>query len=271
MYNLVKYIYLLISLTLFSCSNNLNNFSEDNLLNVLTESYNKNSEEKYLEFLTIWNKEIHPIGKTELANLSTKEKNIYQLFSDIYDPTQYYERDMTYKYGHYSEDKFLVLQNKVYFYEIMEPTDTLLWLSRYKDKFTLKKDSISNFRPVSDYNSDKIVYLSDKYDRILNKFLYGILSDTNAFQRIEYITDSAKIEIENKVKFLNKMVHLENNHWVATYWFLTFPVIDVLTISSDYRKVIVEKRNTFASGKEIEYHLIKNHWIEIYDLGDWEE
>lgn len=206
----------------------------------LEHAYKKNSVKLLKEFCDNWSKEIPAISELEYRQLNDTLKNIYDLFKVFFTPFN------SEKLG-YSNS--LNAANTNYF---VLPTSILVY---FKDKVYYsesEKDSLSNnniqfemgtlidtvldFHPETIYTEVKLLFLSEKYDTIINNFL---LKSLHSYYGILNIGGNFK-DYANRVKYIDTCIHVNNKCMGRGKIIYTFPKAEkvVFDRTMKYARVI---------------------------------
>jgi len=267
----MKQITIIIYLFLVGCTGDPKiNYSSEILIEILSDCYKNNSQDDLIKFLEIWKSEIAPVQND---TLDYKHKQIYSLFSAIYNPTEYVDKYKTYYFKDYSKSNYLVLQSSLSYRELPYIAESSLFLSRLQNpEFSYKEfTEMAQFYPKSNFNSERILFLNKKYEDVLNRFIFGRYADSVNLMRYNFLSDSTNNAVDKKLRFLRKKINVAHQHWSMGLWYNSFPRLEYILFAKDYKKAIVNKRNFYASGTEDEYHFINDKWIYADYLGSWEE
>lgn len=221
----------------------------------LEKAFEKNSKSMYKDFLTEWRKESVPIRSKD--SLSAIDKDIYEIYTDFYNPFNlsrigYGERGEEL----YSRVKYVVVQNSIYAFTYK--TDSIDFNSMFeKDTLIHSKDSIMNFRPNLFFQEARVLYLTPKYDTIINKFLgneHYELGTGNIMNPAKEKGNSAK-----RLEFLNDKLLIIYGHW-GGYWHIeTHPYVFRIDFNKDRTIAKVHFRLVYQGG-EANYYKENGIW-----------
>jgi len=256
---------LFIVLILYSCSSN--SFDEESSLQLLETAYKEKSSEYLNDFFNSWHDE-----SLFLKNSSTVESKVhiqvtYDFFNQFYSPMKYKIYDK-YEYPNYQNAEFWVIQNEITIL-VLNGSDTTSMYEQICDFDTLVYDTLDNFFPSINPEKQKILYLTLKYNRILEQFFWGKLWDLNIYKKDDSTTDSLRQVIYSKRNFLEDKIKLAKNHWYTDWYYHTFPKISEIIFTKDYSRCVVLFRDSHASSLFVEYHLKGKQWNrfkKIYQL-----
>jgi hypothetical protein len=221
----MKLILLFTILVLFnSCASlDVSKLSQKELL---FTSYEDESDELLKLFFEHWQNDVQHQDINE--NNSDTLKNIYDIFSAIYNPVDKYfylpnyphiRNDRGIRNAPDFSDLYIVIQNKL-FYLI---TDSLSSVRNITD-YDLRRNYFKNFKVIEDFRPEinvgsKIVYLSTKYENIIKDFL----------------NKSDFFENEDKIKFIRRIGNISGGRTNSTY-----PLVLRIELHSSFKKAIVQ-------------------------------
>lgn len=215
--------------------------SKDSLSHVLESAYRNNSLSKLKEFFASWQQETPAVTEQELAPMNDTLRNAYEAFSAFYHPDSL-ERDGGSEWGNdiYSKANAFIVQNRVDIY--FDTTSN--WTATFNEP-GLHTDSIIDFRPRI---QSKIasVYLTSKYDSILNSFLqneHTKLGDPDIMTPAR-----AKGESERRKEFLERMVTIFYGHWGGYWQLLTYPEAYGITFDPEMQHARISFRMVYQFG-----------------------
>ena len=253
---------------------------------LIEKAYKQQSKKKLKNFFDAWRHEITPIIDTELSTYNDTIQQAYKAFTAFYKPHRLDSLDNSGWYNDiYKDAKYLIVRNnfKIYFADKVYYTeqDKKEWLiNRYnellKDNDSIRQqmidktdrwfetffdlsdnplknhkqvDSIANFRPQINCGDKIPVYLTPKYDTLLNAFLGS--------EHLEFGTGEimnvarAKGENEKRQNFLENFVKTYHGHW-GGYWYLySFPEAYSVTFDKDMEYAIIDFRVVYEGGEAI--------------------
>jgi len=242
---------LVLIFLLLSCSNPLGPdttaLSQEELLNL---AYQNKSNGMLGEFFSRWQQEIQPISEQEFASQSEIEQTIHEIFEKFYDP-RYPSKLGGSEWGDklYQGHSYFIVHNKLYYRQVDEPgSENTLWFSSREEyeQFVATRDSIDNFRPRLDFSKTKVVYLTEKYESLLNDFLGRDLSQVGESN----IANPAQAEGEsqNRLQFLKKKANIIPGHWGFSWHILTHPEIRLIELDNNLQKAHIEFRIVYEGG-----------------------
>jgi len=252
-----KYITYIVSLFLLSCSLSqeeslskkpqIDTLLIHNLTNEIEKAYHDSSISLLDTFLNDW----HRIKPKEISELkSTLEKDIYEIFTQIFRPEQLgLVSNGEFSDQFYYKPEYYIVQNTIKYHIEEKPNEEYDW------------DSIPtlwDFRPnVSITKGKKVLYLTAEYDTVLNRFLD--YEDIPLGQNNLMEPSMPIKETERKFSFLSSRLKILYGHW-GNYWHLeTHPEVSLINFTKDRKKAFV--------GYRIQY----TFWCAEYikDNGRW--
>jgi len=272
----IRFLALIILCGLFSCTQNHDNkraavkisdtyvpeYSILELSKKLDVACEQSSSDSLQAFFTDWNETVKSNSKDFIYQNDTI-KAVFDVYKEFYKPLNLLKLG-DWEWGNKlnSGCKFIVVQNKLYYAVIASGN-----FSDF-DWSTYKKDSINNFRPPLNLDSNKILYLTTEYDKTLNLFLGSISIEMG--QR--NIMDPAKPngESEKRYLILRAFIPILHGHW-GGYWHLeTHPAASIILFNKGLTLAKVNFRVGYQGGEAI---LTKedNGWIIKESRATWIE
>jgi len=265
-------------------------------LKMLEKAYKQQSTEKLKKFFDNWSREITPITDEELLTYNDTIKEAYKIFIDVY--------------KHDGSNDFLITQNTliVRFTEKITCTeqDIIEMLSRFLEPDSITSEriefyflnllsfdncrtgketlthTITNFRPAFHSNGKTILFLTEKYEKILKEFIgikkYGLIAiekEENKLVDVGYREDA--ISIKERVK---RQAFLEHNNYIKIYRYPTMMAgVERWTLLplSSFSIILFDKNMEYAiiwstgigSGQELVYRKKGETWICVGSRGYW--
>ncbi len=229
-------IFLIASISLFSCSDN-NDSEQTNLTQseLLLKAYKTNSTEKLHSFFEEWENLSVPKTNEEIQNEPTEQiRATYRIFEQFYDPfslNQYGDSTRYPEVGNefYKDTEFIIIQNRIN-----------LTFDNYQ-----VTEYITDFRPKCNLDNHKFVYLTDEYEKILKDFLDDQLSWEEVWKRYE---------------FLNNYTKISPGHWFGWH-FSTHPEVYGIDFDYDLDSARVDFRIRYEGGEAtFENSTSENSW-----------
>jgi len=267
---------IIILFFIFSLFVNISLYSQTDL-KMLEEAYKHSSKKKLKNFFDAWSREITPITDAELSTYNDTIQQAYKAFVAFYKPHRLdsicgidnimYKKRFFFFYTRYELDSieaiqwtnrlykdvdFLIVQNnfKIYFTDKIYPEFERNFYFWYDENENSKQvDSVVNFRPQINCNDKIPVYLTPKYDTLLNTFLgsehleFGTGGIMNVAQ--------AKGKSKRKKSFLENYIKILHGHW-GGYWHLcSFPEAYSITFDKDMEYALIYFRLHYGGGEAI--------------------
>lgn len=272
---------------------------------LLEEAYKRKSKESLKGFFQKWNQEIVPVSNDELLKMGDTIKETYKVFKGFYKP-QAIDSLGGSEWGNdiYKDVSYLLVQNsiKIYFCDKVffsqHDSDEVItdYINKHvKDTSEKRKlltcnngrrsqiafeyffhpqyddtlvDSIMNFRPQINCNNKTPVYLTPKFDSILNAFLGNEnlpLGTGGIMNPARSTGESAK-----RKKFLENYIKIWYGHW-GGYWQLnSYPKAFSVIFDRKMEYARVDFRMVYEGGEAI----LKNkngYWTLISAKRTWIE
>ena len=124
---------------------------------------------------------------------------------------------------------------------------------RYKEKFFLWRSKklyqkVTDFQPETIFKNDRIVYLNEEYDSIVNSFLG---SDHHSLGTGGIMNPAqAKGESKKKKHFLEDFIKIHHGHW-GGWHVITFPQIDKVVFDEKMVFALVQFRIKYEGGTAV--------------------
>ena len=204
----------------------------------LNSSFSQNKPDSLESFFADWNKSVSP-NTNGFVHQNDTIAAVFSVYKAFYKPFNLLVLGK-WEWGNNlnSRSKYAVLQNKIYFLTL--PADGI----NYFGWKSLKRDSISNFRPLTDLPSDKVLYLTTEYSKSINIFL----GDESTSLGEGNIMNPSRPTGNSKKRYnaLVNYIPLLHGHW-KNYWHLeTHPEVSLVL----FNKTLTEARVYFRVGYE---------------------
>jgi hypothetical protein len=282
-------------------------FTQSNGRN-LQQAYKDQSLTELNQFLDNWNKKIPAISDAEYAKLNDTVKQAYNVFSTFYRPLNIEALggsewgNQIYDKAHY-----LIVQNTASVYlrtKIYTNTeiDSIVVSETNKSNLSdsvknnllrrrnnrLSRDAIERFTPYDLYDDDKdrlilkvkgfcptincgdkkALYLTPKYDTLLNAFLGNTQLPLGAGGIMNPARSSG--ESGKRQKFLENFIKIWYGHWGGYWQLYSYPTADAIIFDKSMKYAIVKFRMVYEGGEAIlknnngKWELLssKRTWIE---------
>ncbi len=249
---------ILLFILLFSCFESI---AQDKLSD-LKKAYKQNSDSLYTVFLDTWHKKNKSVES--LDSQSQIQKDVYEIFQDFYNPFTFSKMDGREDSTMYSNYKYIVVQNFIY-YTIYD-SDTLGSHWDWRNHIpALIEDSIINFHPNINFKGVKVIYEDEEFIRILNKFLGNQHKSLTIFAPAYAKGKSAK-----KQKFILTKLGIIYGHWGGYWHITTHPDVSSIAFNKNKNKAIVYYRFGYKGGESY-YEKINGEWIFKHAKFSWIE
>lgn len=220
-------LFMLAVLILGSCESSTEVENKSNLDNI----YENNDVVELTEYLNEWESNIQSISENEFDELSTVEKNVYQIYEDFYNPSdlgKYCSNDRCPEFGNdlYSNLDYFIAQNEIRY-----------TLNEYENS-----DTLINFRPRLELDKS-ILYLTNKYTDELSNFLNR---------------ENHGDDIQNRFEFINEKIKIVSGHWRGWH-FITHPEVMIIWLNDTLDSATVDFRVIYEGG-EAKYAKVNDEW-----------
>lgn len=247
----------------------------DEKYNFLCDAYQTLDYDKLDLFFNEWYQKSTPISKEEFAQLSKVHKATYNLYHAFYYPfgidDSYLSKDdkkhfnsnpdsLEEFYLPYKAVEYIVIQNHIdikvasNIWEILKPDFS------DAEPNIVAEDSVITFRPNLKLKNKKVLYLTDKYDSSITRFIDGHF---NIFQQPDTLA-------HYKLQFLKKKIWVLPGHWGGIH-IETLPLVQSIVYNKQLWLAKVYFRATWYSGGDALYVRLGNKWFEIYKRENWWE
>jgi hypothetical protein len=238
-------------------------YSSSQIKERIEKYYTTNLVDSLYRFLNEWHNSIPPVS-VDFINQNDTMKNIYQIFTDLYQP---------FKFGDYHVDNYFDNKNK---YIIIQGYMDYAVVSKDNYKNLLKVETkgypddtiydkiktktLLSFRPKLSIDSIKYLYLTKEYRQALCDFLgtdHHELGEGDIMN-----TAFPKNETENRYKFVCPVLPIVYGHW-GGYWHIeTFPIIYKIVFDDSFQHAMIDFRSSVGQ-TVMQYKVSKVH-------GQWE-
>lgn len=133
---------------------------------------------------------------------------------------------------------------------------------------TTTVDSSITFRPPVHIEGKKVVYLTKRYERMLNSFL----GDNHVDLGEENIMQPAysKGESRSKHSFINRAAHIYYGHWGGYWQYETYPQADQIIFNPEMNRAVVMFRFVYEGG-EVVLEKQNGEWVVVDSRFTWIE
>ena len=131
-----------------------------------------------------------------------------------------------------------------------------------------KVDSAVEFRPQVSFPNKKIVYLTDEYVQLLNRFLGNKHVDlgTESIMQTAY----AKDESRSRMEFIKKAAKIYYGHWGGYWQYETYPKANSIIFDARMQRAIVYFRFVYEGG-EVCLEKQNDEWVVVSGELNWIE
>lgn len=214
--------------------------------NLLQDAYKNKSDEELIRFLDNWNESIQPNENSVFTDL---RKDVYEIYKIFYDPFE--------SSGGNNDSLCFIIQNEVGIFVLNKDTFDLSFST--SDLLTI--DEITDFRPEINNHQVHTLYLTQEYEKTLNKFLDIKDREPQGGIRI------AKERTE-KLQFLNRFLFI--GYWGTFLHFETNPYVDLFVFNKNRDLAKIEYKLDHE-GREAIFKKIEGNWQFVSDELQWIE
>ncbi len=274
----------------------------------LETAYKENSKEKLKAFLDAWTKDLPPATAHQREKLSKPVQQAYFVFEAFYNPYDISARGGSeFGKDIYKGFNYLIIQNrfkifqkeKVYYTDEEEKAYAIEYITKnldkkyheqfirsvntgnggllshygpnkpiWEDSSKVLIDSVDNFYPNIIQPKATPLYITEKYNKLLNDFL-GNTHSPFAEGGIMNIAKS-KGESAGRQKFLENYIKIFYGHWGGYWQFLSYPSISALVFDKDFKYAKIFYRMIYEGGEAyLKYE--SNTWKLISMKRTWIE
>ena len=129
-------------------------------------------------------------------------------------------------------------------------------------------DSAITFRPPLHFEGKKVVYLTNKYEKMLNSFLgdkHVDLGEENIMQPAY-----SKGESRSKHSFINRAAHIYYGHWGGYWQYETYPQANQIIFNPEMNRAVVMFRFVYEGG-EVVLEKQDGEWVVVDSRFTWIE
>lgn len=129
-------------------------------------------------------------------------------------------------------------------------------------------DSAITFRPPLHFEGKKVVYLTKKYEKMLNSFLgdkHVDLGEENIMQPAY-----SKGESRSKHSFINRAAHIYYGHWGGYWQYETYPQANQIIFNPEMNRAVVMFRFVYEGG-EVVLEKQDGEWVVVDSRFTWIE
>ena len=123
--------------------------------------------------------------------------------------------------------------------------------------------TIENFRPRTDNFNRKFLYLTQKYNEVLNFYINEWDGKSN------YYSDMSTEYLEEKVNLLGPKILLFHKHWVSGYIYHSFPRMTQVVFNNNFTRAYIDYTSSWCTGGTDEYSFVNSEWIFIRHVNSW--
>ncbi len=258
MSRVIRMFVIICSLTLmihctrvFNPDEEISHLSQEELLGI---AYQEKSVDKLNAFFERWQAEISPITDSEYNNLMPVEKEIYKIHKTIFKPNdENMIRSVNGPSISIKGKSIIIIQDR--FGYIID--DSLRSLMDLRSQDTIHYP-IVNFRPNMNIPDYSVVYLTRKYETILDNFLgeeFGPFGEGSVMN-----PSHPRGESKLRHQFLELVVRIIPGHWGGYWHFATHPAIGYITINSELTRALLDYRAGWG-GRSIELYREGEDWV----------
>ena len=235
---------------------------------LLKKAYKNQSKIQLFEFFDNWSDEIAS-NENDAPNPWVAEA--HRVFSAFYQPLQ--PEKVGYKGDNsqlYHDKPFFILQSSLWEIHLVDSIQIYSPTAFYDYGITNDTLILSDipFRPRVHFPDRKIVYLTNKYKRILDRFLKD--KHINMGQDNIMHPANSKNQSQQKMDFIQNAAGIIYGHWGGYWQYETYPEANVIILDREMNRAIVKFRFVYDGGHTI---LEKQNgvWVVVSSKFTWIE
>lgn len=205
----------------------------------LESGYREGSDKPLTAFLEAWHTDSTPVAEDILKKKLPFEQQVYRIYVTFYRPD-----DVKYLLV---QDEMSVIVVASDLREAFEMDRGSLGFDRTKNLTEVSRVVIKDFRPkLSVRNDQRVLYLQDKYLACFVGFITQHEDPFSLLRGNQYQWEQNALEDRpERLKFLNRGLHVLKGHWRTGWVFITEPRVSRIYLGSDMRRAIVFYRQHF--------------------------
>ena len=246
---------------------------------LLNKAYKNQSEQMLFSFFDNWSKEISSNENDAPDQWVAEAHKVYTAFyqpfllkKDAHDYPNFFGEEL------YQGNPYFIVQSSLWRILV---TEKIPYTPDELDRFYWKYGHtfwISNstklvytdiaFRPPVQFPDKKIVYLTPKYKKLLDKFLGDNHRELGKHNIMQPATSEE--QSRSKMEFIRKAAHIFYGHWGGYWQYETYPEANMMVLDSEMHRAVVYFRFVYEGGFVIlektndEWTIvtIRYNWIE---------
>ncbi len=236
--------------------------TQEDMLKMLNQAYEKNSYSTLRNFLNIWAVEYDQNRK--LTNDDRLAREVYSIFNCFYKPYAHAQVEIA--------KKDTSVPNTSYYYVIQSRVTVFITgnkafsSSRSIKKMTesrkrYKKIVLWDFRPNFESKKVQLLSFSKKFKDVINSFLMSKIDSEGNIRTIPPPNDSQFVD---KVRFLANYLLIKSSHWGNHLIIETQPSVDALFIDDKFLNALVEYTINYQFGTT-QLKCSEGKWVIVKD------
>jgi len=234
-------------------------------LAVLQKAYKYDSKDRLKEFCNRWSAEIPPISDIEIAGQSDTVRNTYKIFKAFFQSSVRAELGLD--TSSKSWGNYYILPNSILVF--FTNVDTSSFIARSIDPRDCQFiDTLFNFRPGPGYETTKFLFLTNKYDSLIETFL-GCTHSLNAYVNFNKAGPYSYKEFYERKLFLDTCFRDDHILTRRNQSMLSFPFVNEIIFDRAMKYARLEFRNASGGGTALFKQNDNNGWILIEAKNTW--
>lgn len=237
---------------------------------LLKKAYKNQSKAQLFEFFDNWSNEI-AFNENDAPNPWVAEA--HRVFAAFYQPLQWYRENCVDKDLFpqlYQDEPYFIVQSSLWEIHLVDSIQIYSPSAFYDYGITNDTLILSDipFRPRVHFPDRKIVYLTNKYKRILDRFLKD--KHINMGQDNIMHPANSKNQSQQKMEFIQNAAGIIYGHWGGYWQYETYPEANVIILDREMNRAIVKFRFVYEGGHTI---LEKQNgvWVVVSSKFTWIE
>jgi hypothetical protein len=235
---------------------------------LLRDAYKANSTEMLFEFFDNWAAEVSS-NENEANNPYVAEA--HKVFAAFYQPMQMEERGE--RLSMYDDKPYFIVQSSLW--KICEADLTsffqgndYVYIPYFYDLPMVTVDSAIEFRPPVHFEGKKVVYLTEQYKKLLDRFLgnkHVTLGEDDIMQPAY-----SKGNSRSKHRFFNAAALIYYGHWGGYWQYETYPKANQIFFNPEMNRAVVLFRFVYEGG-QVTLEKQNGEWAVVDSRFTWIE
>lgn len=243
---------------------------------LLKRAYENQSEQMLFSFFDNWSNEISS-NENEAPDKWVAEA--HQMFASFYQPLEMRKKaNDSFARDIYQDSPYYIVQGSLWkiivvdtIWQTSEELREYYWKYGYnywKFFHATMMDSDIVSRPPVQFPDKKIVYLTPKYKKLLDKFLGDNHRELGKHNIMQPATSEG--QSRSKMEFIRKAAHIFYGHWGGYWQYETYPQANLIVFDSQIQRAVVYFRFVYEGGVVI-LEKENDEWSVVSSLFIWIE